>query len=546
MKLRALAVTAIALIFSACSSEPQVGLEEALGAISQDSFDATTHFLADDKLKGRATASPEYILAANFVADRFAEIGLQPGGDDGWFQQVPFITAAIDAEKSGVILHSAAGDHELEWIKDTVVFPDTVRAELEVRAEVVFVGFGIHAPKLGYSDYEGIDVEGKIVATFWGGPESFPQAELAYYTSADTNASELARRGAIGQILIWDRQEQEDYDWDDYYGGYPSGPSLSWINDAGEASDHFPERLGFADISPASAKKLFADSPIAFEDALDAAEEFRPISTALGVEVTLYQKVDHERFVSPNVVAVLPGSDPELTDEYVVFSSHLDHIGTKEGDDEDLIYNGFYDNAVGIAVMLESAKALSKLSHAPRRSIIFLAVTGEEDGLFGSDYFAQNPTVPKGSIVANVNVDMPVIIYPMSTMTVYGIESSTLGPPTTEEVELEGFEIRPDAFPEENYIGRSDQYSFATQGIPFVYLAEGVESTDPDIDGMALATAYEEDHYHQVSDDLSQPLHWESMERFIRVTARVTRRIANEGEAPTWVEGDFFGDTFGP
>jgi Zn-dependent M28 family amino/carboxypeptidase len=196
--------------------------------------------------------------------------------------------------------------------------------------------------------------------------------------------------------------------------------------------------------------------------------------------------------------------------------------------------------------MLESAKALSKLSHAPRRSIIFLAVTGEEDGLFGSDYFAQNPTVPKGSIVANVNVDMPVIIYPMSTMTVYGIESSTLGPPTTEEVELEGFQIRPDAFPEENYIGRSDQYSFATQGIPFVYLAEGVESSDPDIDGMALATAFEEDHYHQVSDDLSQPLHWESMERFIRVSARVTRRIAMDDERPVWTEGDFFGDTFGP
>ncbi|MGI9201511.1 MAG: M28 family peptidase [Woeseiaceae bacterium] len=546
MRLRVLAVTAIALLGAACSGEPQVELDDALATISKESFDATTHFLADDRLKGRATASPEYILAANFVADRFAEMGLQPGGDDGWFQQVPFVTAAIDAKNSGVVLHTAAGDHELAWITDTVVFPDAVRDELEVRAEVVFVGFGIHAPELGYSDYDGIDVEGKIVATFWGGPDTFPDAELAYHTSAETKAAELARRGAVGQILMWDRQEQVDYDWDDYYAEYPSGPSLSWINDAGEASGHFPQRRGFADISPASAEKLFADSPISFEDALDAAEEFRPMPTALGIEATLYQKAGHERYDSPNVVAILPGSDPELADEYVVFSSHLDHIGTKEGDDEDLIYNGFYDNAVGIAVMLESARALSQLSHAPRRSIVFLAVTGEEDGLFGSDYFVQNPTVPQGSIVANVNVDMPVIIYPMSTMTVYGFESSTLGPPTAEEVALEGFEIRPDAFPEENYIGRSDQYSFATQGIPFVYLAEGVESSDPDIDGMALAIAFEENHYHQVSDDLSQPLHWESMERFIRVSARVTRRIAMDDNAPVWVEGDFFGDTFGP
>jgi hypothetical protein len=546
MKLRVLAVTAIALLVSACSSEPQVEIEEALGAISQESFNAATAYLADDERKGRATASPEYLDAANFVAERFAEIGLQPGGDDGWFQQVPFITAAIDAENSGVILHTASGDHELEWITDAVVYPDAVRDEVSVRAEVVFVGFGIHAPELGYSDYEGIDVEGKIVATFWGGPESFPQAELAYYTSATTKSAELTRRGAVGQILIWDRQEEEDYEWGTYYEGFGTEPTLSWVSDTGDASGYFARSMGRADLSRAAAELLFEDAPISFEDALDAAEEFRPMPTALGVEVTLYQKVDHERFDSPNVVAVLPGSDPELADEYVVFSSHLDHIGTKEGDDEDLIYNGFYDNAVGIAVMLESARALSTLSHAPRRSIVFIAVTGEEDGLFGSDYFAQNPTVAQGSLVANVNVDMPVIIYPMSTMTVYGIESSTLGPPTTEEVELEGFEIRPDEFPEENYIGRSDQYSFATQGIPFVYLAEGVESTDPDIDGWALAIAFEENHYHQVSDDLSQPLHWESMQRFIRVSARVTRRIANEDEAPTWIEGDFFGDTFGP
>jgi hypothetical protein len=545
MKLRLLAATVVAIVVAACSSEPQVDLNDALATISQENFDATTHFLADDKLKGRATASPEYVIAANYVADRFAEMGLQPGGDDGWFQQVPFITAAIDAENSGVILHTASGDEELEWIKDAVVFPDAVRDELEVRAEVVFVGFGIHAPELGYSDYDGIDVEGKIVATFWGGPESFPEAELAYYTSGETKAAELARRGAVGQILMWDRQEQEDYDWDEYYSGYPAEPRSSWINDAGEASGHFPERLGFADISPASAQKLFADSPITFDDALDAAADFRPMSTALGVEVTLYQKVDHERYESPNVVAVLPGSDPDLADEYVVFSSHLDHIGMKEGEDDDLIYNGYYDNAVGIAVMLESAKVLSSLSTAPRRSIIFIAVTGEEAGLFGSEYFAINPTVPKDSIIANVNVDMPLIIYPMSTMTVYGAESSTLGPSTAEEVALEGFEIRPDAFPEENYIGRSDQYSFAVQGIPFVYLAEGVESSDPDIDGLALATAYEEDHYHQVSDDLSQPMHWASMERFIRVTARVTRRIAMDDNTPVWYEGDFFGDTFG-
>jgi hypothetical protein len=480
------------------------------------------------------------------VAAQFAQIGLQPGADDGWFQQVPFIGAAIDAENSGVILHTASGDVELEWIKDTVVYPDAVRDENNVRAEVVFVGFGIHAPELGYSDYEGMDVDGKIVATFWGGPETFPEAELAYYSSADTKGAELVSRGAVGQILIWDRQEEEDYDWDEYYDGYPGEPSLSWVNASGDASGYFPGSQGVADLSRASAEKLFADSPITFEDALDAAAEFRPMSTALGVEATLYQKVQHERYSSPNVIGILRGSDPQLANEYVVYSSHLDHIGTKESDEEeDTIYNGFYDNAVGIAVMLESARALSKLTVAPRRSIIFIAVTGEEAGLFGSDYFANNPTVPKSSLVANVNVDMPLLMFPQNTMTVYGAERSSLGEPTTAEVALEGFEVRPDPYPDENYLGRSDQYSFAVAGIPFVYLAEGVGSPDPELDGLALTTAFIDDHYHEVSDDLSQPIDWDTTRRFIRASARVARRIAMDDDAPTWNEGDFFGEKFG-
>ena len=534
-----------ATLVTACSAEPEVGIEEALGVISQDSFEATAHYLADDARKGRQTGSPEYEDAARYVARQFEAMGLRQGGGDGWFQHVPFIAAEIDAGNSGVVLHTKSGDVELEWIRDAVVFPDAVRDETRVRAEVVFAGFGIHAPHLDYSDYEGIDVEGKIVATFWDGPETFPDADLAYYSSADAKAAELTRRGAVGQLLLWDRQEEEDYDWDEYYGEYPSQPPLSWINDAGEASGYYPARRGLADLSRASAEKLFADSAVTFEDALDAAEAFRPMSAALNIEVTLYQKSQHRRFESPNVIGILPGSDPRSKGEYVVVSSHLDHIGTSNADDEDTIYNGFYDNAVGIAIMLESARALSKLSVTPRRSIVFIAVTGEEDGLFGSDYFVNNPTVPADSIIANINIDMPMFLFPLNTMTIYGAASSSLGDSAATEVALEGFEVRPDPYPDEVFIGRSDQYSFALQGIPFVYLAEGVGSSDPAIDGLALGTAFLEEHYHQVSDDLSQPLDWDTARRFARATARVTRRIAMDEATPTWNKGDFFGECFG-
>lgn len=536
---------ACALAIAACSNYSGVEIDAALDTITEENLKATMYYLADDARNGRRTGTPGHEDAAEYVAGQFEEIGLQPGGNDGWYQRVPLVAAAIDAENSGVILHTSSGNVELEWIKDAVVFPDAVREESRVRAEVVFAGFGIHAPELGYSDYEGIDVEGKIVATFWGGPDTFPEPQLAIYSSAEIKAAEMANRGAVGQIMLWDRREQESEDWDESYDGYPKKPRLSWANDSGDASHHFPERLVLVDLSPVSAEKLFAESPISYDDALDAAEEFKPASTALGVEVTLYQRTQHERFGSPNVLGLLPGSDPQLSNEYVVFSAHLDHIGTKDSDEGDTVYNGFMDNAIGVAIMLESARALAKLTIAPRRSILFIAVTAEENGLLGSDYFANNPTMSEGSIVANINVDMPQLLFPMNTITTYGAERTSMEGPAAAEVALEGFEARPDPYDDESEIRRSDQYSFAKQGIPFIWLAEGAGSPDLDIVGMEVFTAFLEDHYHKVSDDQSQPVDWDTARRFARASARITRRIAMENDAPVWNEGDFIGDKFG-
>ena len=210
-----------ASVLVACSIEVDVELDYALDAITEQNLKATTSYLADDARNGRRIGTPGHEDAANYVAEQFENIGLQPGADGGWLQQVSFVNASIDAEKSGVILHTDSDDIELEWIKDAVVFPDPIRQKSQVRGEVVFVGYGIHAPELGYSDYAGVDVEGKIVATFWGGPATFPEAELAIYSSAEIKAAELVSRGAVGQVLLWDRREEEKHDWDKYYDGYP-------------------------------------------------------------------------------------------------------------------------------------------------------------------------------------------------------------------------------------------------------------------------------------------------------------------------------------
>jgi Zn-dependent M28 family amino/carboxypeptidase len=236
-----------------------------------------------------------------------------------------------------------------------------------------------------------------------------------------------------------------------------------------------------------------------------------------------------------------------LTNELVVFSAHLDHVGTRDSDEGDVIYNGFFDNAVGVAIMLDSARALANLTVAPRRSIVFLAPTGEEAGLLGSDYFVNNPAWPDTSIVANVNVDLPMLIFPMNTITTFGAERTSFEEAASVEVASEGFEAHPYPYGDEEVgeIKRSDQYSFMRKGIPVVWMMEGVGSTDETVDGLARINAFYDDHYHQVSDDLSQPIDWDAARRFTRASTRISRHLAMEDEAPAWRAGDFYGEKFG-
>ena len=521
------------------------GLDAALATISRENIQSSLNYLAADEREGRLTGSRGYDESAQYVADQFAAVGLEPGGTDGWLQQVPIITRMLDIENSGVTLHKSIGDVDLEWKKDLIIYADKLRPENRIRAEVVFVGFGVHAPDLGYSDYDGINVSGKIVATFRGAPATFPSTERAYYSSSRTKAAELVSRGAIGQITLSNRLDERISPWEEDTRNLGTQPDMSWIDEGGDVADFHPEHQGYARFNRHAAEQLFEGSPLTFEEALDAAENAQQSSTALGVEVTMYRKTEHERVTSPNVVGILRGSDPELSREYVVYSTHLDHLGTGTPVDGDNIYNGLYDNALGVAVTIETARALAALPVPPRRSIVFVAVTGEEEGLLGSDYFAHYPTVPSSALVANVNIDMPMVIFPLNTVTGYGAEHSSLERITTVEAQKEGFEFTPDPYPDEVYFIRSDQYSFVRQGIPSVYLAEGIGSFDPAVDGRAVLDAFFKDHYHQPSDELSQPIEWETALRFARASARLGYRIAMEEQRPTWNEGDFFGEKFG-
>lgn len=530
---------------TATEVEAMSALDQGLSLIDRNGIEQHLRFLADDALKGRMTGTAEYDEAAAYVAEHFAQIGLERGGDDGWYQAVPMLARRIDVDSAQLVFHQDGEEKAQKWQEDFVMGGDVVRDETSITAEVVYAGFGIHAPDMNYSDYADIDVEGKIVAIFGGAPDTFPHNERAFYSSRLTKSQEAVARGAVGSILLRSRIDQKRYSWKRVSENAGIRPGMSWVNLSGEAANYFPELQGGAMINVPPAEQLFSRAPISFKDALDAAEAGMPLSTPLGTEATLAQNTAHESISSPNVVGIVRGSDPLLKNEYVVFTAHLDHVGTGVPVNGDSIYNGMYDNAMGTALLIETARAFAAMPEPPKRSILFIALTGEERGLVGSDYYAHYPTVPSDSMVANVNLDMPLLLYPLADVIAFGAEHSSLESIIEEAIVDEGFKLSPDPVPEEVLFIRSDQYSFVKQGVPSVFLVPGFTSSNPDIDGAALFNEHLQTHYHQPSDDLSRPIHWNSALRFARANVRIGHAVAEEDERPTWNAGDFFGEKFG-
>ena len=538
-------VTYTATEVTATEAEALSALDQGLNLVDRNGIEAHLRYLADDAMLGRMTGTHEYDRAAAYVAEHFAQIGLEPGGDDRWYQDVPMLARRIDVDSATVIFHQDGELKTQRWKEDFVMAGDVTREETAITAEVVFAGFGIHAPEMDYSDFENIDVKDKIIAIFTGAPDTFPHNERAYYSSGLVKSQEAVARGAVGILSLRSRTAQQRYSWKRVSENAGVRPGMSWVNLSGEAANYFPELLGGAMINVPPAEELFSRSPITFEDALDAADAGTPLSTPLGTEVTLERRTDHETISSPNVIGLLRGSDPVLANEFVVYTAHLDHIGTGVPINGDSIYNGMYDNAMGVALLIETARAFAAMPEKPKRSILFIALTGEERGLVGSDYFANYPTVPSASLVANVNLDMPLLLYPLADIVAFGSEHSSLEDVIAEAVEDEQFALTPDPIPEEVLFIRSDQYSFVKKGIPSVFLVPGFTSTDPAIDGRTRFMHHLQTHYHQPSDDLSRAIDWDSALRFARANVRIGHAIAEEDERPTWNEGDFFGEKFG-
>jgi Zn-dependent M28 family amino/carboxypeptidase len=488
--------------------------------------------LADDSMEGRQTGSDGYRKAAAYVVSEFEKIGLKPAGTKGFAQSVAFLQRRILEDRSQVALVRDGREDVLRFGDDVTI---NLRAELalSVEAPLVFTGYGLSAPDAGHDDLKGLDLEGKVAVYIAGTPASITGALAAHYQQAGVRWQALKAAGAIGSIAIPNPKTSEQ-PWE--------RTALSRLNPVMALVDpRFNDLAGMqvgATVNPASAGRLLAGSGHTLEE-LFALADARQVLPRFALPTSFRARVALESLAlqADNIVGVLPGSDPALAREHVVLTAHLDHVGIGAPIDGDRIYNGAMDNASGIATLIEVARALGSSAPRPKRSIVFAAVTAEEHGLLGSRYFAGEPTVPKSSIVANINMDMFLPLYPMKSVMVLGLDESDLGDRVRDAAKRSGLGVNADPQPERNRFTRSDQYSFIRQGVPALALKVGFAPGSPEAE---IDATWTKERYHAPSDDLQQPIDLGAAVTFTRLVGALSAEVANHPAKPRWKPTSFF------
>ncbi len=512
---------------------------------SPDAIRAHMTFLADDLLEGREAGTRGYDIAANYVAAQYALLGVKPAGDKGgYLQRVPLAAYRNAAEGALSITGPDGKTQALTFGEDYLPSAQAQASAVSVTAPLVFAGFGVVAPDQGRDDYAGLDVKGKIVVLMSGAPSSFQTEERAHYGNLNVKRALAAKRGAVGVITMPTSSGEKRRPFERGVSGYRDW-RMTWreANDVGHVRAATAPSL--ASIGLKGAAKLFAGAPVALDAVLADAET--PAGLVKGFDLPFKASVslasEIEKRDSSNVVGLIEGSDPTLKAQMIILSAHLDHIGIKDDakPGEDRINNGALDNASGVATLLEVARGFKEAKAKPRRSILLVAVTAEEKGLIGSDYFANNPTAPKADLAADVNLDMPVLLYPFTDVVAFGAERSTVGEAVRRAAGRVGVGLSADPLPEEGLFTRSDHYRFVEQGVPSVFLMTGFQNGGEKAFKDFLAT-----HYHKPGDDLTQPIDYQAAAKFALVNYEIARELADAPARPVWKAGDFFGTQFAP
>ncbi|WP_176591358.1 M28 family metallopeptidase [Sphingobium sp. EM0848] len=487
--------------------------------------------LASDSYEGRGAGKPGYDRAADYVIGQLRALGLQPAGTDGYKQPIAFTEQVILPEGSSARLIGPQGTTPLSIPDDIIISGSGGPVPQAIDAPLVFAGYGLHLPEVGHDDFAGLDIKGKIVVVVSGGPASISGALKSHARSE--RASWLAQRGALGLIQLV-TPKQVEIPWDRRR-ALASQPALFFQDPAlRDAAMPFLN----AQFDPAKSALLFARSGHDFAEIAAAADASAPVpSFALAQHLDAQVAARRADLSSPNIIAIMPGTDPYLKREYVVLSAHLDGYGIGTPIKGDAIYNGALDNASGVASLIEIARALREGKVKPKRSILFAFVTAEEKGLLGSNYFAQRPTVPHKAMVADLNFDMALPIFPLTSVTPIGYDQSSLGQDAAAVSAQMNLPITPDPFPDRNVFIRSDQYSFIRTGIPALFFKYGFKAGTPEA---AIERAWRANIYHSPSDDANQPVMPAESVKLNDYVAAVALRVANAPKRPEWNRDSFF------
>jgi len=525
-----------------------IAQQQKTSAINEATLKGHIRFLSDDLLEGRGTGARGGELAAKYIAAQLEALGAKGAGENGtFFQPVSLVGVKADPNTT-LTISGASGSESFKFADDFVAFTGAQTEQVDVDADLVFVGYGISAPEQKWNDYKGADDDyrGKILVMLVNDPPAttaepnlFGAKALTYYGRWTYKYEEAARRGAAGVILLH-TDESAGYPW-----GVVRTSNGSWRFDIARTANDTTPFLQFRSwVTDASAQRLMklAGQDLAALRAAAAKRDFQPVK--LGLKGKLSLKSEVKRVADRNVVGIIEGSDPQLKDEYVVYSAHWDHLGigapNKAGD---TIYNGALDNASGVAVVLAIAEHFANLPVAqrPKRSSLFLFPTAEEQGLLGAEWYSKHPVVPLEKTAANVNLDSMNVLGPTTDFIPLGAERSTLKAVVDAVAKDMNLRVSPDARPEQGSFFRSDHFPFAKVGVPSISLKEGNDyAGHPKSWGEEQFRAYNTAHYHQPSDEMRDTWDYRGMIQEAEIALAIGRRIADAPAKPQFNPGDEF------
>lgn len=512
--------------------------------VSGNRIRAHVKYLSSDQLEGRGVGTPGAKLATEYIASQLRAEGVAPGGDHGtYFQRVPLVGCTL-LPSATLTIDEAGRKIPLRLISDYVGIPETQQAENDFDAEAVFVGHGIVAPEFHWDDYKGangtdVDLRGKVLIYFTNEPPSndpdfFGGPALTYYGRWTYKFEEAARRGAVAAIIVH-TTPTAGYGWDVVSGSW--GKEQAQL----QRTPGTPTLKLAAWVTEQAGAKLLASTGKSIDELLAMANQpdFHPIP--LGIRIAGHMPLKLRQIESRNVIGKVEGSDPALKTQAVVFTAHWDHLGIGVPVNGDKIYNGAVDNATGCGMLLEMARLWQELPVKPKRSALFIFVTGEESGLLGSEYYSEHPLVPDGQTAADLNFDA---FYPFGrtrNVSVTGAERTTLWPLVQRDAKRLGLSIEPDAEPGQGYYYRSDHFSFARAGIPAFSIEQGTDYIGkPANFGKTVFEEYNANHYHQPSDEYREDWDFSGMEQMAEFGLTLGIDIADIPKLPTWTPGDEF------